>query len=80
MDLDSNSNTTELYGDIDKVGLEFDYQRLMRENDQLKSQVEALTTENSELHQNLSDKVKEKSIIEQNIVAVYNTGRTSYSQ
>lgn len=76
----SKENHEDLYQDIDDVGNHLEISNLRKENFELQNQVKNLIQEIEELKAQLVLTTEEKSQLELNILAVYNTGLREISR
>lgn len=66
-------NDDGMYGDIDEINKEIEYNALTKDLDEANRKNEVLMKEITEMKEQLETIVKEKERLEQNIVAVYET-------
>jgi predicted nucleic acid-binding Zn-ribbon protein len=67
------STGADLYNDLDDIALSADYAALQSKYEESEKARASLTTEIEELKQQIVALVEEKSILEKNTVALYNT-------
>jgi predicted nucleic acid-binding Zn-ribbon protein len=63
----------ELYGDLEDITRSIEYERLKSEFENLNKKIQSFEQENDDLKKQIEALLVDKKILEQNVIAIYNT-------